>query len=138
MAKLQAYALQDNGLDTAEANEALGLPIDFRDYSLPVAILHYLGIRRVRLFTNNPDKCQALERAGIDVAEKIACEAAPNPNSIAYLKAKREKMGHTLRLCISEEPPHAMNPTAESIHGAQESARNESRMPGFASIEDVI
>jgi GTP cyclohydrolase II len=103
MAKLQAYALQDKGLDTAEANEALGLPIDHRDYSLPVAILKYLGIERVRLLTNNPDKCRALECAGIYVVEKIACEAAPNPNSIAYLKTKREKMGHTLRLGISEE-----------------------------------
>jgi GTP cyclohydrolase II len=100
MAKLQAYALQDQGLDTVEANEALGLPIDHRDYSLPVAILQYLGIERVRLLTNNPD---ALKCAGIYVVEKIACEAAPNPNSIAYLKAKRETMGHTLRLCISEE-----------------------------------
>jgi GTP cyclohydrolase II len=103
MAKLQAYALQDKGLDTVEANEALGLPIDHRDYSLPVAILQYLGIERVRLLTNNPDKCRALECAGIYVVEKIACEAAPNPNSIAYLKAKREKLGHTLQLCISEE-----------------------------------
>src|SRR5260370_10073509 len=114
MAKLQAYALQDKGLDTVEANEALALPIDYRDYSLPVAILRYLGTERVRLLTNNPDKCRALESAGIDVVEKIACESAPNPESIAYLKAKREKMGHTLQLCISEEAPHPRNAPAES------------------------
>jgi GTP cyclohydrolase II len=97
MAKLQAYALQDRGLDTVEANVALGLPIDYRDYGLPVAILRYLGIGRVRLLTNNPDKCRALKWDGIDIVEKIACEAAPNPHSIGYLLAKREKMGHTLR-----------------------------------------
>jgi GTP cyclohydrolase II len=97
-AKLQAYALQDRGLDTVEANEALGRPADLRDYSLPVAILHYLGIRRVRLLTNNPAKCCALQGAGIDVVEKIPCEVAPNPHSLRYLLAKREKMGHTLRL----------------------------------------
>ena len=97
MAKLQAYALQDRGLDTVEANVALGLPIDYRDYGLPVAILRHLGIGRVRLLTNNPDKCRALKWDGIDIVEKIACEAAPNPHSIGYLLAKREKMGHTLR-----------------------------------------
>jgi 3,4-dihydroxy-2-butanone 4-phosphate synthase/GTP cyclohydrolase II len=139
MAKLQAYALQDKGLDTVEANEALGLPIDYRDYSLPAAILQYLSIERVRLLTNNPDKCRALECAGIDVVEKIACEAVPNPDSIAYLKAKRDKMGHTLRLCVSEEPPHARNRPAEDLGAdARESASNELFVPGFASIEDAI
>lgn len=138
MAKLQAYALQDRGLDTVEANEALGLPIDYRDYSLPVAILEYLGIRRVRLLTNNPDKCRALECAGIDVVEKIACDPAPNPNSIAYLKAKRDKMGHTLQLCVSDEAPHTRNEAAEGLGGTQESGRDESGLPGFASIEDGI
>jgi GTP cyclohydrolase II len=126
IAKLQAYALQDKGLDTVEANEALGLSIDYRDYSLPVAILQHLGIERVRLLTNNPDKCRVLEYTGIDVVERIACEAAPNPNSVAYLKAKREKMGHTLQLCVSEEAPHARNRPAEGLGaGAQESAHNE-------------
>ena len=110
----QAYALQDRGLDTVEANVVLGLPIDYTDYGLPVAILPYLGIRRVRLLTNNPDKCRALECDGIDIVEKIACEAAPNPHSIGYLLAKREKMGHTLR-CASEQAPHAKNAVEESL-----------------------
>ena len=68
-----------------EVNETLGLPVDLRDYSLPVAILQHLEIERVRLLTNNPAKCCALERARIDVVERIAGEAASNPHSIAYL-----------------------------------------------------
>jgi 3,4-dihydroxy-2-butanone 4-phosphate synthase/GTP cyclohydrolase II len=98
MAKLQAYALQDEGLDTVEANLALGFMADLRDYSLPAAILHDLGISSVRLLSNNPAKSLALDNAGIEVVEQVPCEAAPNPHSIAYLRAKAEKMGHTLSL----------------------------------------
>src|SRR5258707_8915448 len=78
MAKLQAYALQDKGLDTIEANHALGFDADCRDFSLPVAILHDLKISRVRLLSNNPAKLHALLRAGIDVVEQIPCEMTPN------------------------------------------------------------
>src|SRR6266481_9269583 len=74
MAKLQAYALQDTGLDTITANHALGFEADCRDFSLPVAILNDLGIRRVRLLSNNPDKLRALVNAGIEVVEHIPCE----------------------------------------------------------------
>jgi GTP cyclohydrolase II len=98
MAKLQAYALQDEGLDTVEANLALGFMADHRDYCLPAAILHDLGISSVRLLSNNPAKSLALDNAGIEVVEQVPCEAAPNPHSIAYLRAKAEKMGHTLSL----------------------------------------
>jgi 3,4-dihydroxy-2-butanone 4-phosphate synthase/GTP cyclohydrolase II len=98
MAKLQAYSLQDAGLDTVEANHALGLPADCRDFGLPVAILQHLGIHRVRLLSNNPEKSRALRRAGIRVVEEIPCETPTNPYSIAYLRAKKEKLGHTLRL----------------------------------------
>src|SRR4029078_9246330 len=75
MAKLKAYSLQDKGLDTVEANHALGLAADYRDFSLPAAILSELGVTRVRLLSNNPDKSRALSDAGIDVT-RIACEAA--------------------------------------------------------------
>ena len=85
-AKLQAYALQDNGFDTVEANLALGVQADHRDYSLPAAILHELGISRVRLLSNNPAKSRALIAAGIEVVDQVPCEAAPNPHSIAYLQ----------------------------------------------------
>ena len=98
MAKLRAYALQDEGLDTVEANHALGFEDDYRDFGLPIAILHELGIGRVRLLTNNPNKSRALRDAGIEVVARVACEAAPNPHSLDYLRAKKEKMGHALAL----------------------------------------
>jgi GTP cyclohydrolase II len=98
MAKLQAYELQDAGIDTVEANHALGFKADCRDFSLPAAILYDLGIKRVRLLTNNPQKARALSDAGIEVAARIPCEAAPTPYSLAYLQAKKEKMGHVLSL----------------------------------------
>ena len=96
-AKLQAYALQDYGLDTFEANRALGFPADSRDFALPAAILDELGIRRIRLMSNNPQKARALRDAGIEIFARVACEAAPNPVSRAYLAAKRDQMGHALR-----------------------------------------
>lgn len=98
MAKLQAYSLQDKGLDTVEANHALGLAADDRDFSLPVAILKDLGITCVRLLSNNPDKSLALLEAGIDVVAMIPCEAVTNIHSAAYLRAKKEKLGHALTL----------------------------------------
>jgi 3,4-dihydroxy-2-butanone 4-phosphate synthase/GTP cyclohydrolase II len=98
MAKLQAYALQEAGFDTVEANHALGFAADCRDFGLPVAILHELGIRRVRLLTNNPNKSQALTEGGIKVAAQVPCETNPNHYSLAYLRAKKEKMGHALSL----------------------------------------
>jgi 3,4-dihydroxy-2-butanone 4-phosphate synthase/GTP cyclohydrolase II len=98
MSKLRAYALQDEGLDTVEANHALGFEADYRDFGLPVAILRELGVGRVRLLTNNPKKSRALLDAGIEVVAQVACEAAPNPHSLAYLRAKKEKMGHALTL----------------------------------------
>jgi GTP cyclohydrolase II len=98
MAKLQAYVLQDEGLDTIAANHALGFAADYRDYSLPVAILNDLGIRRVRLLSNNPEKLSALVNAGIEVVEQIPCEIEPSPHALAYLRIKKERMGHTLVL----------------------------------------
>ena len=98
MAKLQAYALQDAGLDTIAANHALGFVADCRDFSLPSAILNDLGVSRVRLLSNNPDKLRALVNAGIEVVERIPCEISPNPHTLGYLQVKKEKMGHTLKL----------------------------------------
>src|SRR5215471_596217 len=98
MSKLRAYALQDQGFDTVEANHALGFASDYRDFTLPAAILHDLGISRVRLLSNNPDKARALCEAGIDVVEEMPCEGVPNSHSLAYLRTKKEKMGHTLTL----------------------------------------
>ena len=98
MAKLQAYELQDAGIDTVQANHALGFKGDCRDFSLPAAILHDLGIKRVRLLTNNPRKAVALADAGIEVVARISCEVAPTPYSFDYLQTKKEKMGHALSL----------------------------------------
>ena len=96
MAKLQAYELQDAGLDTIEANRALGFKWDCRDFRLPAAILRDLGVKRVRLLSNNPRKASALAENGIEVVAQLACEAAPNPYSFAYLRTKKEKLGHAL------------------------------------------
>src|ERR1700675_3770191 len=98
MAKLRAYALQDRGLDTIEANEALGFDADYRDFSLAVAVLHELKVRQVRLMSNNPQKIDALTKGGIEVTELIACDAPPNPYALSYLRTKKKKMGHSLTI----------------------------------------
>jgi GTP cyclohydrolase II len=94
MAKLQAYELQDSGLDTVEANERLGFKADHRDFTLPGEMLKALGVTEVRLLSNNPDKVEALERAGVNVVERVPCEVEFNARSEAYLKTKKEKLGH--------------------------------------------
>ena len=94
MAKLQAYELQDSGLDTVEANQRLGFKADHRDFTLPAEMLKILGITQVRLLSNNPDKVEALERAGVRVVERIPCEVQASPHAEEYLKTKKEKLGH--------------------------------------------
>src|ERR1700750_3002048 len=98
MAKLQAYALQDQGLDTIEAKEALGFDPDCRDFGLAVAVLHDLKVRQVRLMSNNPQKVEALVKGGIEVTELIACEAPLSPYALPYLRTKKKKMGHSLTI----------------------------------------
>ena len=92
--KLRAYELQDGGLDTVEANEQLGFDADLRDYALPAAIVLYFNIRRVRLLSNNPDKVEALENAGIQVVERAPIVVPPLETTAEYLRTKREKLGH--------------------------------------------
>ena len=94
--KLRAYELQDHGADTVEANERLGFEADLRNYRLPADILLYFEVTRVRLLSNNPKKIQALERAGVQVVERIPCEIPPLESSEAYLRTKKEKLGHLL------------------------------------------
>jgi len=94
MPKLQAYELQDAGLDTVEANEKLGFKADHREFALPAEILKALGVRRVRLLSNNPDKVAALEKAEIEVTKRVPCEVTPTSHAEEYLKTKKEKMGH--------------------------------------------
>src|SRR5712672_3123396 len=107
MAKLEAYELQDGGLDTVEANHALGLKADYRDFSLPAAILRDLGIARVRLLSNNPRKASALAQNGIELVARLSCEAAPTEHSSAYLRPKKERMGHVLNLRKRDAAWHA-------------------------------
>jgi len=94
MAKLQAYELQDQGMDTIEANLELGYQADCREYELPAAIFKLLGVERVRLITNNTEKVAALEAVGISVVERISAEVAPEPTFEKYLKTRQDKMGH--------------------------------------------
>lgn len=96
MNKLRAYQLQDQGADTVEANEQLGFESDLRDYELPASILQFLGVQQIRLLSNNPAKVQAMERAGIEVVERIPCIAPAAKTRAAYLRTKRIKMGHLL------------------------------------------
>jgi len=94
MAKLKAYELQDQGLDTVEANVELGYKPDCREFELPAEILKQLGVHAVRLITNNPEKVEALESAGIRVVERISAAVEPEETFQRYLDVKREKMGH--------------------------------------------
>jgi GTP cyclohydrolase II len=94
MAKLQAYELQDRGMDTVEANEKLGFKADQREFALPAEVLKELGLREVRLISNNPDKVRALEEAGLKVVQRVPCIVEAHSHSEAYLRTKKEKMGH--------------------------------------------
>lgn len=94
MAKLRAYELQDQGRDTVEANVELGYEADLRQYELPARVLKMLGVDKVKLMTNNPEKVAALESAGITVTERVSAEVEPQETFAAYIKTKQEKMGH--------------------------------------------
>ena len=94
--KLHAYNLQDTGLDTVEANEALGHPADKRDYGIGSQILYDLGVRKIRLLTNNPKKIYGLEGFGLEVVERVPIRIASNPHNERYLKTKKDKLGHLL------------------------------------------
>src|SRR3954470_8830785 len=94
MAKLQAYELQDQGMDTVQANEHLGFKADQRGFEFPAQILKALGINQLRLLSNNPQKVAAVEAAGIKVVERVPCEVVPHAQSEKYISTKREKLGH--------------------------------------------
>jgi 3,4-dihydroxy 2-butanone 4-phosphate synthase/GTP cyclohydrolase II len=96
--KLKAYELQDNGLDTVEANAALGFKPDLRDYGIGAQILADLGLRKIRLLTNNPKKIVGLEGYGLQVVERIPLESAPHRLNKKYLRTKKEKLGHYIEV----------------------------------------
>ena len=126
MAKLRAYALQDKGFDTVEANHALGFASDYRDFTLPAAILRDLGISQVRLLSNNPQKAHVLSDAGIEVVAQVPCEAAPNEHSLGYLRTKKGKLSHALTLDTPEQigPISPIRPIDQDL--------------SFATIPDAI
>ncbi len=94
--KIRAYELQDAGQDTVEANLSLGFEADLRQYECCVDILRQLGLHRIRLMSNNPDKISAVLRAGIEIVERVSIEVEPHEKSLGYMKTKKEKLGHLL------------------------------------------
>lgn len=126
--KLKAYKLQEEGLDTVEANLKLGLPADLRDYGIGAQILRDLGLRKIRILTNNPKKIIGLEGHGLEVTEQIKIEAPPNMHNEQYLRTKRDRMGHILHhqgLALDEEMLHD-----EQVHDREVRERVESRDSG--------
>ncbi len=99
--KIRAYALQDNGADTVEANERLGLAVDLREYRQCAEILFDLGLCQVRVISNNPLKLEALEKAGLRIVERVSIEVSPTEEAAGYLRTKKEKLGHLLDLNLS-------------------------------------
>jgi len=97
MNKLRAYELQDQGMDTVEANESLGFAADARDYDFPAQILKKLGATQIRLLSNNPEKVRQLEAAGVEVVERVPCQPRISKISRGYLQTKKTKMGHLLK-----------------------------------------
>ncbi|MBV8967594.1 MAG: GTP cyclohydrolase II, partial [Verrucomicrobia bacterium] len=95
-AKIQAYKLQEEGLDTVEANEKLGFPADLREYGIGAQILYDLGVRHIRLLTNNPKKVIGLEGYGLNIVDQLPIRVDSNPFNARYLETKREKLGHKL------------------------------------------
>lgn len=98
--KIRAYALQDAGQDTVEANISLGFEADLRQYECCAEIIKQLGLRRIRLMSNNPDKIAAVQQAGIEIVERVSIEVEPHEKSLGYMKTKKEKMGHLLEKIV--------------------------------------
>jgi 3,4-dihydroxy 2-butanone 4-phosphate synthase/GTP cyclohydrolase II len=101
--KLRAYALQDQGLDTVEANIALGFDADLRDYGIGAQILADLGLHKIRLLTNNPRKVIGLESYGLQIVETVVLRTLPTPYNLEYLKTKQKKLGHLLEVDEAKE-----------------------------------
>jgi 3,4-dihydroxy 2-butanone 4-phosphate synthase/GTP cyclohydrolase II len=113
VAKLQAYQLQDGGRDTVDANLDLGLPADARHYGTATQVLRDLGVQRVRLLTNNPEKVSSLEDFGVTVSERVSLSVRPNDHNLAYLQTKRDRMGHHLpELSIDHQGEHEARPSS--------------------------
>jgi len=115
--KISAYALQDEGLDTVQANLALGLPEDARDYRVAAEMLLDLGVRRAAVLTNNPAKIEGLTRNGVEIVERMPVRVEPNPFNLTYLRTKQEKMGHLFPSSLVPEGVSDDRPAADSVNG---------------------
>ena len=104
MHKLQAYALQDEGFDTVQANEKLGLKVDARDYAVGAQILLDIGVTSMRLMTNNPRKAEGLARCGLRIVERVPLVTTPTEENALYLRTKQQVLGHALGLDFTEQP----------------------------------
>ena len=125
--KLRAYKLQEGGLDTVEANLQLGLPADLRDYGIGAQILVDLGLSSIRILTNNPKKIRGLEGYGLSVTEQLPIEHVSNPHNEAYLRAKRERMGHTLH-------HQGLDVDKEMLHDEEERDHRDEERVRFAIV----
>lgn len=106
--KIRAYALQEQGLDTVDANTAQGLPVDSRSYGTGAQILTIMGVRRLRLITNNPSKYTGLSGHGLTIVDRVALPSAENPHNLRYLRTKQERLGHRFGMADhSRRTPHA-------------------------------
>src|SRR3954466_6718330 len=126
--KLRAYRLQDQGLDTVDANIQLGLPVDLRDYGIGAQILVDLGLSSIRILTNNPKKIRGLEGYGLSVTEQVPIVHDPNPHNERYLAAKRDRLGHTIHhqaLPLDEEMVHAEHEHDRDARGAERPAQRD-------------
>ena len=132
--KIRAYSLQDQGRDTVEANLELGLPVDSREYGIGAQILVDLGITTMRLLTNNPAKYGGLEGFGLEVTERVPVETVPNPENLAYLRTKRERMGHLLDGLddVPESSPASARPGSSRPPGGSGSRPRVHRMARFS------
>ena len=122
--KIRAYALQDTGLDTVDANTAQGLPVDSRSYGVGAQILADLGITRLRLITNNPAKYGGLDGHGLEIVGRIGLPASPSPHNLRYLRTKQDRMGHTIACPSAAEPRWGAIRCRRSPQKRQESLRN--------------
>jgi 3,4-dihydroxy 2-butanone 4-phosphate synthase/GTP cyclohydrolase II len=137
--KLRAYKLQEEGLDTVDANLRLGLPADLRDYGIGAQILVDLGLTSIRILTNNPKKISGLSGYGLSVTDQVPIQQLPNPHNEAYLRAKRDRLGHTLHhqgLALDEEMLHDEYEHDRDRVQERERARGDGRVPDQERIRD--
>jgi len=135
LAKLRAYELQDQGLDTIEANLRLGHPVDRRTYQLPVEILCFLGIHSLRLMTNNPHKIEAVRAAGLVIRERLPADVPVTRHAARYLVTKRDQLGHLFGAAVGQQMPHDAARTCREDSAVSSPA--VAHFPDHPSLEEM-